>query len=79
MTENLSQQERLARIYRIRVWYPRMKFIYDEIVRAFEINPLTPDPECIALLGQFRTGKTTRNYPRSGGVVDRQRHRGARF
>jgi hypothetical protein len=51
--------ERLARIYRIRIWYPRMTIIYDEIVRAFEMNPLTPDPECIALLGRFRTGKTT--------------------
>lgn len=51
--------ERLARIYRIRIWYPRMTTLYDEIVRAFEMNPLTPDPECIALLGRFRTGKTT--------------------
>ncbi|MBZ0280517.1 MAG: TniB family NTP-binding protein [Anaerolineae bacterium] len=59
MSEQLTQQERLALIYRMRVWYPRMKFIYDEIVRAFEMNPLTPDPECVALLGQFRTGKTT--------------------
>jgi hypothetical protein len=59
VTEALSQPERLARIYRIRVWYPRMKVIYDELVRAFEMNSLTPDPECIALLGQFRTGKTT--------------------
>jgi hypothetical protein len=59
MTDNASLRERLARIYRIRIWYPRMTAIYDEIVRAFEMNPLTPDPECIALLGRFRTGKTT--------------------
>jgi hypothetical protein len=55
----LSPQERIALIYRIRVWYPRMKGIYDELVRAYEMNPFTPDPECIALLGRFRTGKTT--------------------
>lgn len=55
----LSAQERIALIYRIRVWYPRMKVIYDELVRAYEMNPFTPDPECIALLGRFRTGKTT--------------------
>lgn len=55
----MSKPERIARIYRIRVWYPRMKRIYDEIVRAYEMNPLTPDPECIALFGAFRTGKTT--------------------
>jgi hypothetical protein len=36
-----------------------MKVIYDELVRAYEMNPFTPDPECIALLGRFRTGKTT--------------------
>jgi len=59
MTESLSKQEKLAQIYRIRVWYPRMRTIYEEIVRAFEVNSLTPEPECIALLGQFRTGKTT--------------------
>lgn len=59
MTEPLSKQEKLAQIYRIRVWYPRMRTIYEEIVRAFEMNSLTPEPECIALLGQFRTGKTT--------------------
>ena len=34
MSESLSRQERLTRIYRIRVWYPRMKTIYDEIERA---------------------------------------------
>jgi len=55
----LSRQERIALIYRIRVWYPRMKAIYAEVVRAYEVNPLTPDPECVALLGGFRTGKTT--------------------
>ncbi len=55
----MSPQERMALIYRIRVWYPRMKVIYDELVRAYEMNPFTPDPECIALLGRFRTGKTT--------------------
>jgi hypothetical protein len=55
----LSASERIALIYRIRVWYPRMKAIYDEIVRAYELNPLTPDPECVAVLGRFRTGKTT--------------------
>lgn len=55
----VSQKERMALIYRIRIWYPRMKRIYDEIVRAYEMNPLTPDPECIALCGRFRTGKTT--------------------
>lgn len=59
MNEVQSLQERLARIYRIRVWYPRMRVIYNELVRAFEMNPLTPDPECVALLGRFRTGKTT--------------------
>jgi hypothetical protein len=55
----LSEQQRIALIYRIRVWYPRMKGIYDEVVRAYEMNPVTPDPECVALLGGFRTGKTT--------------------
>jgi hypothetical protein len=55
----LSRQERIGLIYRIRVWYPRMKAIYEEIVRAYEVNPFTPDPECLALLGHFRTGKTT--------------------
>ena len=55
----LSTRERIALIYRIRVWYPRMKAIYADIERAFEMNSLTPDPECIALLGRFRTGKTT--------------------
>ena len=59
MTESLSKREQLTQIYRIRVWYPRMKVIYDEIERAFEMTSLTPEPECIALLGQFRTGKTT--------------------
>jgi hypothetical protein len=59
MLHELSKPERIAYIYRIRVWYPRMKRIYEEIVRAYEMNPLTPDPECIALFGQFRTGKTT--------------------
>ena len=56
---SLSEQERIALIYRIRVWYPQMRHIYDHVERAFEINPLTPDPECLALLGRFRTGKTT--------------------
>ncbi|CAG1007753.1 hypothetical protein ANRL4_03792 [Anaerolineae bacterium] len=55
----LSKAERIALIYRIRIWYPRMRAIYDEVVRAYEINPITPDPECVALLGGFRTGKTT--------------------
>lgn len=55
----LSQTERLTLVNRIRIWYPRMKHLYDEIVRAYEMNPITPDPECLALLGQFRTGKTT--------------------
>lgn len=69
----LSASERIALIYRIRVWYPRMKTIYDEIVRAYELNPLTPDPECVAVLGRFRTGKTTlidsfcSHYPRLVG------------
>jgi hypothetical protein len=57
--KEMSKQERIALIYRIRVWYPRMKTIYDEIARAYEMNPITPDPECVALLGRFRTGKTT--------------------
>jgi hypothetical protein len=57
--DNLSKQERIALVYRIRIWYPRMKALYDEIARAYEMNPLTPDPECVALLGHFRTGKTT--------------------
>lgn len=56
---SLSASERIALIYRIRVWYPRMKAIYDEIVRAYDMNPLTPDPECVAVFGRFRTGKTT--------------------
>lgn len=56
---NLPIQERIALIYRLRIWYPRMRHIYDEIVRAYEMNPLTPDPECVALFGRFRTGKTT--------------------
>jgi hypothetical protein len=55
----LPKRERIALIYRIRIWYPRMKAIYDEVVRAYEMNPVTPDPECVALLGGFRTGKTT--------------------
>lgn len=55
----LSKQEQIALIYRIRIWYPRMRAIYDEIERAYTMNPVTPDPECIALLGRFRTGKTT--------------------
>lgn len=55
----LSKPERIALIYRIRVWYPRMKAIYDEVARAYDMNPVTPDPECVALLGGFRTGKTT--------------------
>lgn len=59
MTETLSTQEKLVQIYRIRVWYPRMRTIYEEIARAFEMNSLNPEPECIALLGQFRTGKST--------------------
>lgn len=59
MTEPLSKHEKLTQIYRIRVWYPRMRLIHDEIARAFEMNNVTPEPECIALLGQFRTGKTT--------------------
>lgn len=57
--EEMSKGERITLIYRIRVWYPRMKAIYDEITRAYEMNPVTPDPECVALLGRFRTGKTT--------------------
>ncbi len=57
--KEMSKQERIALIYRIRVWYPRMKAIYDEIARAYEVNSVTPDPECVALLGRFRTGKTT--------------------
>lgn len=56
---HLSKTECLALVNKIRIWYPRMKQIYDEIVRAYEMNPLTPDPECLALFGQFRTGKTT--------------------
>lgn len=66
-----SLAERIALIYRIRVWYPRMKRIYDEIARAYEVNSLTPDPECVALFGKFRTGKTTiidsfcQHYPRT--------------
>ena len=69
----LSASERIALIYRIRVWYPRMKVIYDEIVRAYEMSPLTPDPECVAVFGRFRTGKTTlvdsfcSQYPRVVG------------
>lgn len=69
----MSKRERTALIYRIRVWYPRMSAIYDEIARAYEINPVTPDPECVALLGRFRTGKTTivdsfcNQYPRTIG------------
>ena len=69
----VSAAERIALIYRVRVWYPRMKAIYDEIVRAYELNPLTPDPECVAVLGRFRTGKTTlvnsfcSQYPRVVG------------
>jgi hypothetical protein len=67
---SLTKRERIALVYRIRIWYPRMKQIYDEIVRAYEINPITPDPECLAVLGRFRTGKTTiiesfcNQYPR---------------
>ena len=57
--KEMSPPERIDLIYRIRVWYPRMRAIYDEIARAYEMNPVTPDPECIALLGRFRTGKTT--------------------
>lgn len=70
-SQALSQVERIALIYRIRVWYPRMKRIYDEIARAYEVNSLTPDPECVALFGKFRTGKTTiidsfcKHYPRT--------------
>lgn len=56
---DLSPAERIALIYRIRVWYPRMKTIYDELVRAYDMTPLTPDPDCVAVLGRFRTGKTT--------------------
>lgn len=69
----MSKRERTALIYRIRVWYPRMSAIYEEITRAYEINSVTPDPECVALLGRFRTGKTTivdsfcSQYPRTIG------------
>jgi hypothetical protein len=72
--EGLSKQERIALIYRIRIWYPRMKRIYEEIVRAYEMNPLSPEPECLAILGRSRTGKTTlvdsfcSQYPRSLGT-----------
>ncbi len=71
--KEMSKQERIALIYRIRVWYPRMRAIYDEIARAYEMNPVTPDPECVALLGRFRTGKTTiinsfwQKHPRTVG------------
>lgn len=56
---SLSKRERIALVYRIRIWYPRMKQIYDDIVRAYDMNPITPDPECLAVFGRFRTGKTT--------------------
>jgi hypothetical protein len=55
----VTASERIALIYRIRVWYPRMKAIYDEIVRAYEMNPLTPD--------------LTLNVSRSLGVFGRGR------
>lgn len=55
----MTASERIALIYRIRVWYPRMKAIYDEIVRAYEMNPLTPD--------------LTLNVSRSLGVFGRGR------
>jgi energy-coupling factor transporter ATP-binding protein EcfA2 len=54
-----SPHERMAYVETIRIWYPRMRALYDAIAQAHDLNAVSAEPQCLMLVGPTGVGKST--------------------
>jgi energy-coupling factor transporter ATP-binding protein EcfA2 len=57
--ERLSVRERQAYVETIRIWYPRMRAIYDAVAQLHDFNALSAEPQCLMVVGPTGVGKST--------------------
>lgn len=55
----LPVRERQAYVETIRIWYPRMRTIYEAIAHLHDFNALSAEPQCLMLVGPTGVGKST--------------------
>jgi hypothetical protein len=75
---HLPIREQQAYVETIRIWYPRMRLIYDAIAHIHDFNKLSAEPQCLMVVGPTGAGKSTllrsytATYPREPRLeVDR--------
>jgi energy-coupling factor transporter ATP-binding protein EcfA2 len=56
---HLPARERMAYVETIRIWYPRMRTLYEAVAQAHELNPLSAEPQCLMVVGPTGVGKST--------------------
>jgi len=54
-----TPHERVAYVETIRIWYPRMRALYDAMTHLHELNPVSAEPQCLMLVGSTGVGKST--------------------
>jgi energy-coupling factor transporter ATP-binding protein EcfA2 len=57
--QRLSVRERQAYVETIRIWYPRMRTIYEAIAQIHDFNALSAEPQCLMVVGPTGVGKST--------------------
>jgi len=56
---SLSVRERQAYVETIRIWYPRMRQLYDAMSQLHDVNKWSAEPQCLMLVGPTGVGKST--------------------
>ncbi|MEP7288625.1 MAG: TniB family NTP-binding protein [Chloroflexota bacterium] len=56
---NLPTSERIAYVETIRIWYPRMRTIYNAVEETHTANPMSAEPQCLMVVGPTGVGKST--------------------
>jgi energy-coupling factor transporter ATP-binding protein EcfA2 len=57
--QRLSVRERQAYVETIRIWYPRMRVIYEAVAQLHDFNTLSAEPQCLMVVGPTGVGKST--------------------
>jgi energy-coupling factor transporter ATP-binding protein EcfA2 len=56
---DLPVDERIAYVETIRIWYPRMRAIYEAIEQTHAANAMSAEPQCMMVVGPTGVGKST--------------------
>lgn len=57
--QQLSVREKLAYIENIRIWYPRVRTLYEAVAHIHDFNKLSAEPQCLMVVGPTGVGKST--------------------